>query len=503
MLTCMGEHKYAANSLMLPRATVRRFAVGSIGTGGFGTLPGLVLVYYMTDSLGISALFAGVIVGLAKLWDVVIDPVIGQFSDASAQRTGTRSRFMLLGAVLLPIFFILTFSVPSSFTGAAAAVWVLASFVGAATAFSLFQVPYIALPAELTADYNERTRLLTWRVVVLTVAILAFGGGGPALRSLAGDNERLGYMLMAVVAGIAFGVAFVVAARVAPKIDFSANTQVTVARQPVVVLTRRAFSEALGLLKANTAFRTLLVTFFAQALATGLMLAGAQYVATWVLGSEAAVTYLFVALIGPALFMAPVWGRISAKIGKEKAFAIASICYTFGAMSLIVLLWNQGPWVYVAVALCGGAYAGMQSLPMAMLPDVIAYSLGRTSDAQPNPQTNGSDLRTGAGSSENEAQGAGIFGGVWTAGETTGLALGTTLMTVLLAVSGYVESVSGQTVTQPDAAITGIVLSFSIVPAICIALSLIALKRYPLRKSDINPQHTAPPTDAQRASATE
>ena len=49
-----------------------------------------------------------------------------------------------------------------------------------ATAFSLFQVPYIALPAELTPSYDERTRLLTWRVVVLTFAILLFGAAGPS-----------------------------------------------------------------------------------------------------------------------------------------------------------------------------------------------------------------------------------------------------------------------------------------------------------------------------------
>lgn len=59
------------------------------------------------------------------------------------------------------------------------ALWVLIASIAAATFFSLFQVPYIALPAELTDSYGERTRLLTWRVVMLTVAILLFGAGAP------------------------------------------------------------------------------------------------------------------------------------------------------------------------------------------------------------------------------------------------------------------------------------------------------------------------------------
>ena len=60
----------------LPAATVVRYAIGSIGTGGFGTLPGLVLVFYMTDTLGIAAWTAGIVITAAKIWDVVIDPVI-------------------------------------------------------------------------------------------------------------------------------------------------------------------------------------------------------------------------------------------------------------------------------------------------------------------------------------------------------------------------------------------------------------------------------------------
>ena len=50
-------------------------------------------------------------------------------------------------------------------------------FLICATAYSIFQVPYVALPAELTADYAERTRLLTWRVAILAVAILGWLAG--------------------------------------------------------------------------------------------------------------------------------------------------------------------------------------------------------------------------------------------------------------------------------------------------------------------------------------
>jgi len=438
--------------MKLSAGTVARYAAGSIGTGGFGTLPGLVLVFFLTDTLGVAAIWAGLLVTIAKVWDVLIDPVIGARSDHSLAVTGSRRRFMLTGALLLPVFFTLTFAVPAVLGPVPAGIWVLVAFVLCATAFSLFQVPYIALPAELVQDYDARTRLLSTRVVVLTFAILLFGAGGPALRDAFPQDERLGYLVLAIVAGLLLGAGMLVAVFSAPR-----GLPGTPAPRTSIAANYRLGLEAL---RRSQPFRALLLTFVLQGLATGVMLAGAQYIAKWVLGSG--VTFLFLALVAPALICAPLWAIISRRIGKERSFTIASIIFALAALSLLGLIWAPGPWLYGPVALAGAAYAGMQTLPMAMLPDVISH-----------------DARTsGPGR-------AGTFGGVWTAGETAGIALGTTVLTIVLAITGYHESVAGQTVTQSDLAVTGIVLSFSIAPAIIIALSLLTLARYPLRRSDI------------------
>ncbi|GAB3124679.1 MFS transporter [Glaciibacter psychrotolerans] len=459
-----------ATTQTLPRRTIAAYAIGSLGTGGFATLPGLVLVYYLTDTLGIAALAAGLVVTVAKIWDVVIDPVIGSLSDRSLAVTGSRRRFMRLGAMLLPIFFILTFAVPAAVDTVPAAVWVTLAFLLCATAFSLFQVPYIALPAELTSGYDDRTRLLTWRVVVLALAILLFGAGGPLLRSLSAD-PRLGYLLMAVAAGIVIGVGMLVSSTIAPRTR--ARTRVRTDAAPRASATTAAsigqsYRSSVAVLRRSPPFRALLATFVLQGLATGLMLAGAQYIATWVLHSEDAVTFLFVALIAPALLLAPAWGRLANRIGKERAFVWASLLFALAALAMVGQLWAPGEWVYLPVALAGAAYAGMQSLPMAMLPDVISH-----------------DAKThGEGS-------AGLFGGVWTAGETTGMALGATVLTLVLSASGYIASVGNTGIMQPDSAVAGIVLSFSIVPAAIMVASLLTLTRYGLRKADVDSIPTA------------
>ena len=462
-------------SARLSRGTIARYASGSLGTGGFATLPGLVLTYYLTDSLGVAALAAGAVITVAKVWDVVIDPVIGALTDRDLARRGSRRRLMVIGALALPVLFALTFAVPPSLGPVVAGIWVLLAFTLTATAFSLFQVPYIALPAELTPRYDERTRLLTWRVVVLTLAILLFGAGGPALRRVS-EDPFVQYLVMGVVCGVVIGIGMLVATGVARR---AASTVPQPTREREAGTTdaaaggiREHFAEGIGALTRSRPFRLLLSTFVLQALATGLMLAGAQYVATWVLDSQAAVELLFVALIAPALLAAPAWGVVARRIGKERTFTIASIVFAIAAVSILGMLWAPGDWIYVPVGIAGIAYAGMQSLPMAMLPDVISH-----------------DERThGPGR-------AGSFSGVWTAGETVGFALGATTLAVILAVTGYVSSTGTQVVEQPDAAITGIVVSFSLAPAVLIALSLLTLARYPLRRADID----HPDTESQPA----
>lgn len=452
-----------ATERVLTRKTVVGYAIGSLGTGGFATLPGLVLVFYLTDTLGVGALLAGLLVTVAKIWDVIIDPVIGASSDRALLRHGSRRGFMQWGALLLPVFFVLTFAVPGGLAPAASGIWVLIAFMFTATAFSLFQVPYIALPAEIASGYDQRTRLLTWRVVVLTLAILLFGAGGPMLRKLGGENENLGYLLMAVVAGVVIGLGMFVASRVAPR-------GVTVTPPAASSGGIRAhYAAGVLVLRRSQPFRALLGTFMLQGLATGVMLAGANYVAVWVLHSDDALTLIFVALIAPALFCAPLWGVLARRIGKERGFVLASVLFGIAALALTVMLWAPGAWVYVPIALAGAGYAGMQSLPMAMLPDVISHDAAQHGDGQ-----------------------AGTFSGVWTAGETTGMALGATVLTVTLALTGYVESVGSESVVQASAAVAGIVLSFSVLPAALIALSLLTMRRYSLRRRDIDTRTTDP-----------
>ena len=171
--------------------------------------------------------------------------------------------------------------------------------------------------------------------------------------------------------------------------------------------------EQLGLVAGNRAFRTLLTTFVVQALATGAMLAGVDYVARQVLRDPGAGSVLFVCFVGPAIVCTPVWGA-----GLPRARQEGRVCRELarprprrGVARGGEVTARAG--VYLAVAVVGIGYAGAQLFPLAMLPDVAAADAERTGRTR-----------------------SGVFTGVWTAGETLGMALGPFVYGLVLAPVG-------------------------------------------------------------------
>lgn len=230
----------------------------------------------------------------------------------------------------------------------------------------------------------------------------------------------------------------------------------------------RSFGEAGGSLREQLRivaqarnFRLLLLTFVIQALAVGAMLAGVDYVARVRLGATGVSTVLFVAFVGPALLVTPLWQRFGEARGKRTGYLISSLLLGGGAL---VSLWTMRVSVTalaITVAVVGVGYAGAQMFPMAMLPDNAAVDAMRTGQNR-----------------------VGVYTGVWTAGETFGLALGPLVYAGVLALGGYVSSTDGLA-QQPDSALTAIAWGFGLVPAVLIALSFITLARYRLDQLEV------------------
>src|SRR5579872_2074954 len=141
MVALAGE---TAGPLRAP--AVLGYAAGSLGMGVYSTVPGILLLYYMTQVLALPVAMASLAVLLPKLVILVAEPTIGAWSDGLRSRWGRRRPFLFAGAVLGAATFVLLFNVPQQADPLATFAAVSLAYLAASLAFSLFAVPYVALP---------------------------------------------------------------------------------------------------------------------------------------------------------------------------------------------------------------------------------------------------------------------------------------------------------------------------------------------------------------------
>ncbi|MEU6409844.1 MFS transporter [Microbispora sp. NPDC046933] len=417
------------------------YAVGSFCTANFSTIPGLLLLFYMTNVLAVPAAFAGVVLFLPKAWDLVANTLVGRWSDRTVSRWGPRRPWLLAGALVLPVSFALMFAGPP-LTGVPAALYVGIAFLIAATGYALYEVPYKAMPAEMTTDYHERTSLLQWRMVLIAVGIAMSGILAPMIAGETAD----GYRTM----GVAFGVILLVA---------MLGSFFGTARAPFTGQQKSegTLREQLAAARTSKQFLWLLGLSSAQTLGAGVMLAGAPYFAAYSLDDTSATTTLFAALVGPMLVTMPLWVWLARKLDKRGAMILSGLLFTAGALLILATPALGELYAHLCVMIVGVGYAGLQLLQFSMLADVIAYD--------------------GAVSGERRG---GVFTGLWTAVENAVAALGATTYGWVLSVGGFVSSDPEHPVTQTDGAHVAVMVGVTVVPALITFAGVLMTLKYNL-----------------------
>ncbi|MEJ3655158.1 MFS transporter [Actinomycetes bacterium KLBMP 9759] len=428
----------AAPTVRLGPGLSAGYASGSLVTGAFSTVPGLLLLPYLTDTLGVAAGVAGVLAFLPKAWNVLLNPLTGRVSDRTTSRIGPRRPFVLSAGIAVGVAFAVMFAGP--FATAAGAAWAIAGYFVTATAFAFFQSPYAAMPAEMTDDYRERTRLMSWRVAGIAVATLATGAVAPLVVQLAGGGLT-GHRSM----GVLIGAVIILGAILAFVGTSRAPRRVAPAEEPTL-------QAQLGVALANPGFRRLLVVVTLQSAATGAMLAGAAYLARHVLGDAAATPALVAAFTAPALVVLPVLVRYGAGLDKRTGVLASSAVFIVASFGWLMVPDGSLPVVLGLALLIGAANAVQDTFVLAILPDRIDDDTTRTGRRQ-----------------------AGVFAGLFSAGQGLGFAVGPLLFGLVLQLAGYIPSTTGVAAQQSVTTATAVLLGFAILPAALTTLSLLAL----------------------------
>lgn len=430
-----------------PAGALSAYASGSFGMGVWVTVPGLLLLYFLTDILGVAAALAGLTLFVPKIIDVVVHPLIGSRSDRQARARGHRRR-MMAGGIALGVAMVAMFTVPSSLEGAPAAAWVGAWYVVGNLLFAMFQVPYLTTPSDLRIGYHERTRVFMFRMLFLTVGLLGAGVAAPALVA----SERRGdYTTMAAVLAVVMIVSAIVAIRGVRRL-----TEACGFRTPAEAA-GHSTREDIKVAWADRDFRMLVLSYLFTGTTTHLFMAALPYFTRYVFDSAGLTAVFMGCFLGPAVLAGPIWLKVSRRIGKQRGLLLSQLIFVVGSLAVALGAWLDTVAVsVVVVAAMGFAFAGLQLFAFSMVPDAVA-----------------------AAEEKGDSQ-AGAYTGVWTATEALGTAAGPYLYSAALALGGFVSSTADVDVAQPDSALTALLLGFTVLPAALMVVAIVFQRRYRL-----------------------
>ena len=147
-----------------------------------------VLLFY-SQVLGLDGSITGAMSALSLFWDAISDPLVGTWSDRLRSRFGRRHPFMFASILPLGIAFYALFAPPASVVESTAGLagWLLFWSLWVRTAVTTFAIPHLALAADLTDDYHQRSKILGGRMGVMFLFAVLLPAIG--LLVLFGEND--------------------------------------------------------------------------------------------------------------------------------------------------------------------------------------------------------------------------------------------------------------------------------------------------------------------------
>jgi GPH family glycoside/pentoside/hexuronide:cation symporter len=324
-----GEKEKDVASLRL--RTKAYYGLGEAVAGTAQTAVDTFLLFYLTAVVGLSGTLAGAAMFIALLVDGIADPLIGYASDNTRSPHGRRHPFMLAGIVPLALGVGLIFSTPGFDAAWAQFAYVTAVLLMLRIATSFYALPYIALGAELTQDYRERSVIQAYRSFfwILAYAATMYLGLRVFLGGADGLTHRPAY------AGLGWTAAAIVAI-----VGLTAALGTYRVRPPVPPSQRRDGFAVMRLVSEirdvlhNPSFLVLfgsvLAFWVAQGVANSLWLHAARYF--WKLPPEVMQTIPIVGAVGFAAGIPAT--AIALRRYEKKTVAVVSIA----VISLVQLL---------------------------------------------------------------------------------------------------------------------------------------------------------------------
>lgn len=341
------------------------------------------VIFYYTQVQGLSGSLAGLSAFIALSWDAISDPIVGSWSDTVRTRWGRRHPLILLGGIPFALMFLLVFSPPQGLGQFSMFLWLTVVAVLLRTFLTIYFIPYSAMGAELSTDYDERTVIAKARVTMSWIAGMAlpaiaftvfFESSDISDGRLIAENYHAYGVFSALVAAITIVVCVWGTRTMIDRLPQSTSS--------VSGLSLRRTVDDFKLALTNRNFRMTVGTNLAFGMASGVYVTLALYMGTyfWEFSSDQLAGLVVPMALGTVLAFSLV-ARLGARFDKATLMAACSLGIMFNAiwftgLRLLDLLPENGhPVIYplqiLNTVLGVFTIAGLQMLGISLLADIL------------------------------------------------------------------------------------------------------------------------------------
>ncbi len=355
------------------------YGTGDWSDASYGTLRQIFYAIFLTDVVGLDARLASFVALVGILWDAINDPLVGILTDRMRSRWGRRRPFLLFFAIPFGASFLLLWWAPPWHSQIALAATVTLAFMISDTFETLCEVPFSSLLPELSADYDERTTLTSFRIFFNLLASLVTAVAAPAIIDAAlaaGLTQQQGYLIVAGIFGGLAAIPFLlIFAVVRERYGAMDRPQETVSFRQTI---RTAWS--------NVPFRFATLIYMLNWITFDLVaLILPFYLLYWIARGDmlASVSLLgvslplesgvFALLLVTATAALPFWLWLSHRLGKHIAYIIGMVFWAGVQIGIFLVRPGQVNLVLWMAFLAGLSVSAAHVLPDAMFPDVIEW----------------------------------------------------------------------------------------------------------------------------------
>lgn len=348
-------------------------------SGAFGVavlmngISGLILLF-SASILQIDPWLAGAVIFLSKMFDVVTDPMVGMWSDRHVSRRGRRRPFLLWGALMSAASFAMIFTAPVLANQWATALYVFVALCVYAFGYTLFNIPYMAMPAEMTDDTHERSAIHAWRIVFVALGGLTAGAGVKLGLEWLGKTEQRSYAIVGLIC------AALILASTLTAYASTARARFTTRPAEAPQSLWRQLAGDFAAVRGNSDFLRIIGVKFFQLLGVQTTLAAFAYFMVQYLGRSFEIFALFgVVTTAATIAAAPLLVRYSRRRGKKAAYCVAAGCNIVYSLSWVLSGPGEPVWaIALRGVLVGVAVAGNVTMAMSMLTDIINHDAAAT-----------------------------------------------------------------------------------------------------------------------------